>query len=125
MCRFMQPLVSKVPIMVIEGNHEIELQAENKAFEAYNARFGFPSQESGSSSNFYYSFSAGGIHFLMLGAYISYNKSCKTQDSFSSLLPLSLYISVKKHVFFQKIKKFIVMGRTVENCYTHLIIKYE
>lgn len=75
--RFMQPLVSKVPIMVIEGNHEIEEQAENQTFVAYSSRFAFPSKESGSSSTFYYSFSAGGIHFLMLGAYISYNKSCE------------------------------------------------
>ncbi|XP_056171988.1 purple acid phosphatase 15-like isoform X2 [Syzygium oleosum] len=73
--RFMQPLVSKVPIMVIEGNHEIEEQAENRTFVAYSSRFAFPSKESGSSSTFYYSFNAGGIHFLMLGAYISYNKS--------------------------------------------------
>ncbi|KAF9610062.1 hypothetical protein IFM89_019902 [Coptis chinensis] len=73
--RFMQPLVSKVPIMVVEGNHEIEQQAENQTFAAYSSRFAFPSEESGSSSTFYYSFNAGGIHFVMLGAYISYNKS--------------------------------------------------
>lgn len=73
--RYMQPLVSKVPIMVIEGNHEIEEQAENQTFVAYSSRFAFPSKESGSSSTFYYSFNAGGIHFLMLGAYISYDKS--------------------------------------------------
>ncbi|KAF6135756.1 hypothetical protein GIB67_028612 [Kingdonia uniflora] len=73
--RFMQPLVSKVPIMAIEGNHEIEEQAENQTFAAYSSRFAFPSEESGSSSTFYYSFNAGGIHFIMLGAYISYSKS--------------------------------------------------
>ncbi|XP_050239049.1 purple acid phosphatase 15-like isoform X1 [Quercus robur] len=72
--RYMQPLVSKVPIMVVEGNHEIEQQAENQTFVAYSSRFAFPSEESGSSSTFYYSFNAGGIHFIMLGAYISYNK---------------------------------------------------
>lgn len=73
----MQPLVSKVPIMVVEGNHEIEEQAENITFAAYSSRFAFPSEESGSSSSFYYSFNAGGIHFLMLGGYIAYNKSGK------------------------------------------------
>lgn len=73
--RFMEPLVSKVPIMVVEGNHEIEEQAENQTFAAYSSRFAFPSEESGSSSTFYYSFNAGGIHFIMLGAYISYNRS--------------------------------------------------
>lgn len=71
----MQPLVSKVPMMMIEGNHEIEEQVEKHTFAAYNARFAFPSKESGSSSTMYYSFSAGGIHFVMLGGYANYNKS--------------------------------------------------
>lgn len=73
----MQPLISQVPIMVVEGNHELEAQAENQTYVAYSSRFAFPSEESGSSSTFYYSFNAGGIHFLMLGAYINYNKSGK------------------------------------------------
>uniref|UniRef100_A0A6N2MXT5 acid phosphatase n=1 Tax=Salix viminalis TaxID=40686 RepID=A0A6N2MXT5_SALVM len=73
--RFMQPLVSKVPLMVVEGNHEIEKQVENQTFVAYSSRFAFPAKESGSSSTFYYSFNAGGIHFVMLGAYIAYHKS--------------------------------------------------
>ncbi|KAI4303904.1 hypothetical protein MLD38_039486 [Melastoma candidum] len=73
--RFMQPLISRVPIMVIEGNHEIEEQAENQTFVAYSSRFAFPSEESGSSSTLYYSFNAGGIHFVMLGAYTPYDKS--------------------------------------------------
>ncbi|OMO90735.1 hypothetical protein CCACVL1_07306 [Corchorus capsularis] len=75
--RFMQNLISKTPIMVVEGNHEIEEQAENQRFVAYSSRFAFPSKESRSSSTFYYSFNAGGIHFIMLGAYIAYNKSAE------------------------------------------------
>ncbi|KAK6937638.1 Calcineurin-like phosphoesterase domain, ApaH type [Dillenia turbinata] len=73
--RFMEGLVSKVPIMVVQGNHEIELEAENQSFVAYSSRFAFSSEESGSSSTMYYSFNAGGIHFIMLGAYIGYNKT--------------------------------------------------
>ncbi|GFY99382.1 purple acid phosphatase 15 [Actinidia rufa] len=73
--RFMQNLVSKVPIMVVEGNHEIEEQVQNQTFVAYSSRFAFPSKESGSLSTFYYSFNSGGIHFIMLGAYIAYNKT--------------------------------------------------
>ncbi|XP_047311679.1 purple acid phosphatase 15-like [Impatiens glandulifera] len=73
--RFMQPLLSRVPIMAVEGNHEHEQQGGGVSFAAYNTRFAFPSKESGSSSTMYYSFDAGGIHFLMLGAYINYNKS--------------------------------------------------
>ncbi|KAJ8425407.1 hypothetical protein Cgig2_028787 [Carnegiea gigantea] len=73
--RFMENLISKVPIMVVEGNHEIEEQAENQTFVAYSSRFAFPSEESQSKSTFYYSFNAGGIHFIMLGAYVAYDQS--------------------------------------------------
>ncbi|XP_073281301.1 purple acid phosphatase 15-like isoform X1 [Primulina huaijiensis] len=73
--RFMKPLVSKVPIMMVQGNHEIEEQAENQTFASYISRFAFPSKESRFSSPFYYSFDAGGIHFIVLGAYVAYNKS--------------------------------------------------
>ncbi|CAH9080130.1 unnamed protein product [Cuscuta europaea] len=73
--RYMQPLLSKVPIMVVEGNHDIEQQIENKTFAAYSSRFAFPSHESGSSSPLYYSFNAGGIHFVMLGGYVAYSKT--------------------------------------------------
>lgn len=71
----MEPLTSKVPMMVIEGNHEIEPQASGVTFKSYLTRFSVPSKESGSESNFYYSFDAGGIHFIMLGAYIDYNRT--------------------------------------------------
>lgn len=63
----------KSPMMVIEGNHEIEPQVAGLTFKSYLTRFAFPSEESGSQSNFYYSFDAGGIHFVMLGAYVDYN----------------------------------------------------
>lgn len=83
----MQPITSKVPIMVVEGNHEIEQQAENQTFVSYSSRFAFPSEESGSSSTLYYSFNAGGIHFIMLGAYVSYDKSGELMfQSFSLLI---------------------------------------
>lgn len=97
--RFMQNLVSKVPMMVIEGNHEIEEQAEKKKFAAYSSRFAFPSTESGSGSTFYYSYNAGGIHFIMLGAYAAYNKSGKKG---ASLLSFMLFLrAVLKTIFYQ------------------------
>lgn len=71
--RFMEPLTSRIPMMVIEGNHEIEPQAGGITFKSYTERFAVPSQESGSKSSFYYSFDAGGMHFVMLGAYVDYN----------------------------------------------------
>ncbi|RDX65612.1 Purple acid phosphatase 15, partial [Mucuna pruriens] len=92
--RFMQNLVSKVPIMVVEGNHEIEFQAENRAFVAYSSRFAFPSEESGSSSTFYYSFNAGGIHFIMLGAYIDYDKTVQLTLFFPLILQSELLIAM-------------------------------
>ena len=70
----MEPLVSEVPLMVIEGNHEIEPQAGNQTFVSYRSRFSFPSEDSGSLSPFYYSFDAGGIHAIMLGSYVSYDR---------------------------------------------------
>uniref|UniRef100_A0A453LGN3 Purple acid phosphatase n=1 Tax=Aegilops tauschii subsp. strangulata TaxID=200361 RepID=A0A453LGN3_AEGTS len=73
--RYMEALTSGTPMMVVEGNHEIEEQIGNKTFAAYRSRFAFPSTESGSFSPFYYSFDAGGIHFLMLGAYADYGRS--------------------------------------------------
>ncbi|GER28783.1 purple acid phosphatase [Striga asiatica] len=73
--RFMQQVISKIPIMMVQGNHDIEEQVENKTFASYSSRFAFPSNESGSSSPFYYSFNAGGIHFIVLGGYVAYNKS--------------------------------------------------
>lgn len=71
----MEPLISRVPMMVIEGNHEIEPQVAGVTFKSYLTRFSVPAEESGSKSNFYYSFDAGGIHFIMLGAYVDYNST--------------------------------------------------
>ncbi|KAG2582967.1 purple acid phosphatase 23-like isoform X1 [Panicum virgatum] len=75
--RFMEPITSKIPLMVIEGNHEIEPQGHGGevTFASYLARFAVPSEESGSNTKFYYSFNAGGIHFIMLGAYVDYNRT--------------------------------------------------
>ncbi|XP_042059243.1 purple acid phosphatase 23 [Salvia splendens] len=73
--RFMQPLTSRVPMMVIQGNHEIEPQANDMSFVSYTSRFSVPAEESGSDTKMYYSFDAGGVHFVMLGAYVDYNKT--------------------------------------------------
>lgn len=77
----MQPLTSKVPIMMMQGNHEIEEQVDNQTFVSFASRFAFPHKESGSSSPFYYSFNAGGIHFVVLGGYAAYNRSGKENPS--------------------------------------------
>lgn len=73
-----EPLSSRVPWMVIEGNHEVEPQINNESFVAYKARFAVPHAESNSDTSMYYSFNAGGIHFVMIGGYIDYNKTGKS-----------------------------------------------
>ncbi|KAE9590336.1 hypothetical protein Lal_00028028 [Lupinus albus] len=73
--RFMEPLTSAIPMMVLGGNHEIEPQVDGITFKSYLSRFAVPAEESGSKSNFYYSFDVGGIHFIMLGSYVDYNST--------------------------------------------------
>ncbi|CAA0374195.1 unnamed protein product [Arabidopsis thaliana] len=74
--RFMEPLTANVPTMMVAGEHEIEPQTENNlTFAAYSSRFAFPSNESGSFSPLYYSFNAGGAHFIVLNSYTPYDNS--------------------------------------------------
>ncbi|XP_010469546.1 PREDICTED: purple acid phosphatase 13-like [Camelina sativa] len=74
--RFMEPLTANVPTMMVAGDHEIELQiGSNLTFSAYSSRFTFPSKESGSFSPLYYSFNAGGAHFIVLNSYTPYDNS--------------------------------------------------
>eukprot|EP00253_Pinus_taeda_P027647 PITA_27647 len=73
--RYMEPLVSRVPMMVLGGNHDIENQAGGVQFASYKARFAVPSKESGSNNNLYYSFNAGGVHFVILASYTDYNRT--------------------------------------------------
>ena len=52
--------VLQVPLMTIEGNHEIEEDAAGRRFLSYIARYRMPSDESNSPSQLYYSFDHGG-----------------------------------------------------------------
>ncbi|KAH7854832.1 hypothetical protein Vadar_018210 [Vaccinium darrowii] len=62
--------------MVTEGNHEVEsfpvIYRELEGFIAYNARWPMPYEESGSTSNLYYSFDVVGAHIIMLGSYTNF-----------------------------------------------------
>ncbi|KAI3985080.1 hypothetical protein MKX01_027166 [Papaver californicum] len=62
------------PWMVTQGNHEIEYIPifYPESFAAYNARWHMPFEESGSSSNLYYSFEVEGVHVIMLGSYTKF-----------------------------------------------------
>ncbi|KAF6162115.1 hypothetical protein GIB67_008244 [Kingdonia uniflora] len=72
--RLVEPLASKRPWMVTQGNHEVEKfpVLHTKSFTSYNARWHMPFEESGSDSNLYYSFEVSGVHVLMLGSYTDF-----------------------------------------------------
>lgn len=70
-----QPLASARPWMVTQGNHEKEsIPLIMDAFQSYDARWKMPFEESGSSSNLYYSFEVAGAHIIMLGSYADYDE---------------------------------------------------
>ncbi|KAL5060231.1 hypothetical protein RYX36_031835 [Vicia faba] len=73
--RLVAPLASQRPWMVTQGNHEIErIPIVHKTpFTAYNARWKMPFEESGSTSNLYYSFDVSGVHVIMLGSYAEFH----------------------------------------------------
>ncbi|KAL8159957.1 hypothetical protein V2J09_001494 [Rumex salicifolius] len=69
--QLVEPLASRRAWMVTEGNHEKEyIPFIMDGFQSYNARWKMPFEESGSSSNLYYSFDVAGVHVLMLGSYV-------------------------------------------------------
>ncbi|KAH6806110.1 Purple acid phosphatases superfamily protein [Perilla frutescens var. frutescens] len=72
--QLVQPLASKRPWMVTQGNHEVEKipLIHRQKFTSYNARWAMPFEESASTSNLYYSFQVGGVHVLMLGSYADF-----------------------------------------------------
>ncbi|KAK6779405.1 hypothetical protein RDI58_021589 [Solanum bulbocastanum] len=73
--RLVEPYASKRPWMVTHGNHEIETFPiiYRHGFKAYNSRWQMPYQESGSTSNLYYSFDVAGCHVIMLGSYVDFD----------------------------------------------------
>jgi hypothetical protein len=78
-----EPLASMRPWMVTEGNHEKEhIPFLETGFRSYNARWKMPYEESGSTSNLYYSFEVAGAHIIMLGSYTDYDE---TSDQYAWL----------------------------------------
>ncbi|XP_021728734.1 probable purple acid phosphatase 20 [Chenopodium quinoa] len=75
--RLVEPLASQRPWMVTQGNHEVEKMpvVHKTPFTAYNARWHMPFEESGSTSNLYYSFDvASEVHVIMLGSYTDFDQ---------------------------------------------------
>lgn len=57
----------QVPVMSLEGNHEIEPDLHGRMFQAFMHRFRFPAEESDSPSQLFYSFDlAGAWHCILL-----------------------------------------------------------
>lgn len=96
--KLVEPLASSRPWMVTQGNHEKEyIPMVKESFIAYNARWKMPFEESGSTSNLYYSFEVAGSHIIMLGSYTDYDEFSdqynwlKVRTSFLKYLVSSLY----------------------------------
>ncbi|POM64392.1 Calcineurin-like phosphoesterase [Phytophthora palmivora] len=79
----LMPLMSRVPYMVLVGNHEAEchspicnISKKKKMalgnYTAYNTRFKMPYEESGGTLNMWYSFNHGPIHFTSLSSETDY-----------------------------------------------------
>ncbi|CAI5502902.1 unnamed protein product [Closterium sp. Naga37s-1] len=72
-----QPAASLRPWMTGAGNHEDEADEgapSSNPFKAYNARWPMPAAASGSSSNLFYSFDSGSIHWVVLSCYSDYSQ---------------------------------------------------
>ncbi|WJZ93630.1 hypothetical protein VitviT2T_012556 [Vitis vinifera] len=72
--RLVEPLASQRPWMTATGNHDVEkiIVVHPEKFTSYNARWHMPFEESGSTSNLYYSFEVAGVHVVVLGSYTDF-----------------------------------------------------
>lgn len=89
----MEPVTAEKPWMVLPGNHEDSchspaciLSLHNlyhtlRNFTAYNARFRMPSMENGGTSNMWYSFNYGPVHFVSLNTETDYPGSPEGRSS--------------------------------------------
>mmetsp|Transcript_5547 Transcript_5547/g.14659 ORF Transcript_5547/g.14659 Transcript_5547/m.14659 type:complete len:517 (+) Transcript_5547:3-1553(+) len=78
--QWLEPIASRVPYMVTPGNHESECHSPAclarlhewglplSNFSAFNARWTMPFAESQGSSNMWYSFDLGPVHFVSLNS---------------------------------------------------------
>ncbi|KAK9830772.1 hypothetical protein WJX74_006451 [Apatococcus lobatus] len=74
--RFIQPLVSQVPMLFSTGNHEIEQQSTGEIFRSVMTRWKAPASAipppAPASSFFFYSHEVGPIHNIFLSPYVDY-----------------------------------------------------
>lgn len=95
--KLVEPLASARPWMVTEGNHEEEsIPIFKDGFQSYNSRWKMPFEESGSSSNLYYSFDVAGAHIIMLGSYTDYDEY---SEQYNWLKVSNIHLSVNRVLF--------------------------
>lgn len=110
-----QPLASARPWMVTQGNHEKEnIPFIKEGFQSYNARWKMPYEESGSSSNLYYSFEVAGSHVIMLGSYTDYDEQ-SDQYRWLKVGKAFPFLFRKKCVLFN-IGQLNMMGMSCHSC---------
>ncbi|KAH9150309.1 hypothetical protein AeRB84_006622 [Aphanomyces euteiches] len=69
--KLVEPSISAIPWMMAPGNHEIEISCHLTTFDAYQARYRMPFEESHATrGNLFYSFDIGSVHVIVLTPYI-------------------------------------------------------
>lgn len=71
--RILEPLVSRVPTLASQGNHEMELQLDGSMFKSWLTRYGsnLPYAKS-RGTPFYYSANVGPMHLVVLSPYVDF-----------------------------------------------------
>jgi hypothetical protein len=87
--------LGQTPMMVIEGNHEIERDAANHTFQAYVHRFKVPYAESGSPSPLFYSFDLAGALLLPLSMILTSPR--RFWSNMSLLCPMLCWRCMSRH----------------------------
>lgn len=72
--RFIQPLVSQVPMQSTVGNHEEEQLADGGLFKSVQARWKVPTASSYSPSYHFHSINYGPVHSIFMSPYVDYTQ---------------------------------------------------
>jgi hypothetical protein len=108
-----RPISSKMPYMVLPGNHEYSamnwLYYFTKDFKVYNDKFHMPGNASGSNTSMYHSFDYGLVHFICLSTESSFPKAMESPDLFGDEL-VWLENDLLKAVSNRKNRPWIIVG---------------
>jgi len=98
---WMAPITQAKPYMVMPGNHEVTCTEvtpflcpqEQRNFTAYRQRWRMPVNESGGTSNMWYSFDYGLIHFIQISTETDFPNAPENPGSFLNAGPFGNQIS--------------------------------